>query len=333
MSCFDLLADCCNRTEKDLHKESWDTLLSLLVSQARDDKDLTDLRKGFIERVATTESQHKTLTCSQANAMQRAGLASTSGVMDESSAWPAGSARLRLHFTLLSPLLTQEQDSFSLFDNALRKDRLFRRPYLSAAAVKALTADAYQRAFPPATPWADLGPDDPSRTRAYRAEDCGARRLFGLSDDGDAAEGHPISKHGVGRVRFSPIWFDRVQFLVMNPQDPKKSAGTVPIQFEAVAPDQEGLMELIYLNPDGFAESDERTVRGDLARMLWALGQWWSALGIGAKRLGGYGAIEPVAAQLDAIAWPSLPSNQPFTVHHQGAGSWVKLARWLDGAE
>jgi hypothetical protein len=333
MTC-DFLAFCSDTSAADLERLPWDQQLALMIALASTHDQLTkQVRPGFVERVAVNNREHQTLTAAGLGQMQRAGLAPATGSAEAMHDWPAGSARLRLRFRLLSPLLSIEQDTFGLFDNALRKDRLFLCPHLSAATIKGLAADAYQRAFPPATPWDQSGASDPERTRALRAADPSAGRLFGLAnaDDTDVAQGPPGFVAGQGRLQFSPVWFERVQFLVMNPQDPRTASGTVPIQFEAVAPDQEAQVDLIYFNPAGFDQSDEGTVRADLARLLWALAQWWPALGLGAKRLAGYGAIAPLKARLEAVGWPSLGSETVHDEQRQGPGSWAALAHWIDG--
>ncbi|HNB90374.1 MAG TPA: hypothetical protein PLP91_08290, partial [Plasticicumulans sp.] len=82
---------------------------------------------------------------------------------------------------------------------------------------------------------------------------------------------------------------------------------TLPIQFEAIARGQTATLELVYVNPYGTGrDDDERSVRTDLARLLAALGHWWPALGIGAKRLAGYGAIEITGVELQTLGWEQL---------------------------
>ncbi len=156
---------------------------------------------------------------------------------------PLRSSVLTLGFQLATPLLTKDDDPFYLFENPVRRDHLFGVPYLSAAAIKGLSADAYQRAFPGDTPWKELVPSDsaripdPARTLAFRRNDLHAMRLFGAADDG--AEDAAGSQRG--RLHFSPAWFRHVQYLIMNPGDPTKGTGKDPIQFEAIAPmDEKG---------------------------------------------------------------------------------------------
>lgn len=240
------------------------------------------------------------------------------------SVFPRYSARLLLKFHLLTPLLTKDDDPFYLFDNPARKDHLLGLPYLSAASVKGLSVDAYQRAFPGQKPWIELSDSnkDPDRTRIFRYNDPHARRLFGIADDGVKIENEK-GRSEKGRLHFSPIWFEKLQLLVMNPGDPTTAMGTQPIQFEAIAPGQTGLLEVVYFNPYGVKDSDEATVRADLARWLAAVATWWLALGLGAKRLAGYGAIRIEGVELRTVGWGGISAK--------GENSWLKLARWIAG--
>lgn len=239
------------------------------------------------------------------------------------TALPAGSAVWSLTLELLTPLLTADDDPFYLFDNPLRKDHVFGVPYLSAAALKGLSADAYQRAFPGNCDWAARGGDDPTRTRAFRQEDQYAARLFGVATDDEQADSLR------GRMHFSPLWLEWVQYLVMNPMDKAKGIGTLPIHFEAAAPldDKHKPVKLtlhgFYANPLGAAHSDHDSVRADMARFLAALATWWPVMGLGAKRLAGYGAIRPVSIRVQASDWPHWSKSG---IELSGRDSWLEMA-------
>jgi hypothetical protein len=240
------------------------------------------------------------------------------------SALPRYSAAWSLSFELLTPLLTADDDPFYLFDNPLRKDHTFGLPYLSAAALKGLSADAYQRSFPGAVAWNERGKDDPERTRHFRGEDGYAARLFGIATDDDQADSLR------GRLHFSPLWLEWVQYLVMNPMNQDKGIGTQPIHFEAASPrDDKGkavqaTVRGFYFNPLGAPGSDEAAVRADMARFIAALAVWWPALGLGAKRLAGYGAIKPVSIRVEAVEWTKWPAPG---VELKGEQSWQQMAQ------
>ena len=309
MSCFDALAD------ENFQPRAGDWLQqgARLRRTVRQNADLTTRRTVFLREYAIANAngmgQGETAihTCFSP-AFLPSGLNTAARSMEQALVgFPRFSARLLLTFRLLTPLLTKDDDPFYLFDNPARKDHLLGLPYLSAASLKGLSADAYQRAFPGPTPWAELcdSDKDPDRTRAFRHADPHAKRLFGIADDGVKIENekNPSEK---GRLHFSPVWFNNLQLLVINPSKAETAMGTQPIHFEAVAPKQNGVLEVVYFNPHGIKDSEETTVRANLARWLAAVASWWPVLGLGAKRLAGYGAIEIVKAELQAVGWTGL---------------------------
>ena len=312
MTCFDALADETFRPKKD---NDWLQQGARLRRTVRHDKDLTTQRTTFLRQQAISNANpmgqgEATIYRCHSPALLPTGLNTAARSMEQALAgFPRYSARLLLTFSLLTPLLTKDDDPFYLFENPARKDHLLGLPYLSAASLKGLSADAYQRAFSDnTTPWAELGENDPDRTRAFRQADPYAKRLFGIADDGVMIENesNPSEK---GRLHFSPVWFNNLQLLVMNPGNPETAMGTLPIQIEAVAPDQTGVLEVIYFNPQGVKDSDEATARADLARWLAAVATWWPVLGLGAKRLAGYGAIQIVKAELQAVDWSGVTDH------------------------
>ncbi|MEI6415569.1 MAG: RAMP superfamily CRISPR-associated protein [Pseudomonadota bacterium] len=317
-TCFDALAD---ETWKQASRHPVD-LAQLARRNATTSDRLTQIRAGFltshaIENPRDAKGRALPLACRR----PKTAIDPTPRSASEALAgFPRYSARLLLRFRLTSPLLTRDDDPFHLFDNPARKDHITGLPYLAAASVKGLSADAYQRAFPGAMPWIERDPkgNNHDRVRHFRREDDSALRLFGLADDG---EGEPTEGHAgrsrSGRLRFSPAWFDKLEYLVLNPADPKTATGTLPIQFEAIARDQESIIEVVYFNPYPAATPDEPgsasdldTVRADLARWLAAVATWWPVLGLGAKRLAGYGTLEITEATLEAVDWPGLGTLQ-----------------------
>ncbi|MCC7221522.1 MAG: hypothetical protein IT490_12435 [Candidatus Contendobacter sp.] len=308
MTCFDALADEAFRPQAG----DWLQQGARLRRTVRQNADLTARRTEFLSQYAIANANRgqgeARLHPCHSPALLPTGLNTATRSMEQALAgFPRYSARLLLKFHLLAPLLTKDDDPFYLFDNPARKDHLLGLPYLSAASLKGLSADAYQRAFPNSRPWLELGKDDPDRTRIFRHDDPHAKRLFGIADDGAHIESEK------GRLHFSPVWFNQLQLLVMNPGNPATAIGTVPIQFEAIAPGQTGLLEVVYFNPHGIKDSDEATVRADLARWLAAVATWWPALGLGAKRLAGYGAIRIEKVELQAVGWSGMAEDTVTT--------------------
>lgn len=339
-------------------KQDWDTELRFRHGLLTCDEQRVTLRNGFLKRHAIDADQRGTGPSRAMAApgwlwQKQAGLLPDPDIAAGLQQLLPGSVRIRLKFKLLQPMLSREADSFNLFDNSLRKDAVFRVPHLGPQTIKGLVADAYQRAFPSeAWPqprkWSDLGTSDsdPERTRSYRMEDRFAARLFGTATDTNAGHEdgiHTVKEGGLtvgtsvsdldcdGRLHFSPVWFEKVQFVIMNPVDRRTSRGGIPIQFETIAPGQQAEMEFVYHNPYGLPDSEVSLVRSDLCRMLWAVAHWWPQLGLGSKRLAGYGGIEPVAAGIASFDWPDLPGQVFKKVFEAKPGQcpWKALAGWL----
>ncbi len=336
--------------ERLLPPNNWPAFAFYAKGKATTLNHLTDIRCQFLQKhfIKSTNEKKPELGTHRSrdvetgrSAFDKAGLTRPPNI----ALYPAGSALLTLKFRLLSPLLTRDDDPFYLFDNPVRRDHIFGVPYLAAASVKGLAFDAYQRGFPNAEIAEALDPElspvarSMARTRQFRLQDGEsndkghARRLFGLADDGlkSTVDDQPEEPSQAGRLHFSPVWFPAVQYLVMNPGDAKTGLGTIPIQFEAIAPHTasgkpvEAEIQVVYFNPAGTRDSDTATVRGDLARWLAAVAVWWPVLGLGAKRLAGYGAIEPVSACCQAKDWTQWDSNKTFS----GSASWMNLAEQI----
>lgn len=339
---FELLAEERTAIESsgiDAAKWSWQAHAAHLRRDVTRPEDLTGRRSAFLIRHALelegVSLQQALDDPKKARGKSRA-LACATRELEQADLWsprldlallPVFSAAVTLRFQLLSPLLTRDDDPFYLFDNPVRKDHTFGVPYLAAASVKGLASDAFLRGFPTPLPWIELGKNDQERTQRYRCDNPMAGRLFGIASD----DPNTFASEA-GRLHFSPVWFSNVQYLVMNPtKDDGTGVGTHPIQFEAVAPfDDKGRavqaeLSFFYFNPAGTAHADEDTARADLACLMGALAAWWPALGLGAKRLAGYGAIAPLSASCEGHGYTGMK----LPIEHTGADSWRKLAEHI----
>lgn len=331
---FEFLAQ--DHTEAESARWNWQSHASHLRRDVTKPEDLTGKRTAFLIRHAMTlegvtvsealadtrkaKGRAKSLLC-PTQELEKAKLFKSAFDVAQ---LPEFSAAITLQFQLLAPLLTRDDDPFYLFDNPVRKDHIFGAPHLAAASLKGLAADAFQRGFPHEESWTALGDKDQTRTMRYRRDNSMAERLFGnASDDPDAFASQ------AGRLHFSPVWFSHVEYLVMNPtRNDGSGIGTLPIHFEAVAPiDERGKptradISFFYFNPAGAKNADEATARADLACLVGALAAWWPTLGLGAKRLAGYGAIEPLSAVCHGTGYMDMKKALEFS----GTDSWKQLA-------
>lgn len=96
-----------------------------------------------------------------------------------------------------------------------------------------------------------------------------------------------------GRAIFYPTYFDKLSLEIINPHDRRKRAGTVPIHYEVVPKDTEGILQIVYIPFDGILKSDgelKSEVEQDLKILCKAIEKLTDE-GIGAKTKLGWGKL------------------------------------------
>lgn len=330
---FEFLAE--NETYKKLlsssEQNNWLNQTYFLKGNITNDKNsLRDTRNYFLKTIASENGNAKILSCKGYEDLKEAGLTSLPNIENLTDY----SAIISLEFELLSPLLTHDDNSFYLFDNPVKKDHIFKVPYLAAASMKGLTFDAFLRAFPNNEIF--NGDDKISKSDKvckYRRQEelyaNAARRLFGVADNAETNLPNDNPSQ-IGRLHFAPIWFKYIQYLVMNPSSEKNS---MPIQFEAIAAKDsdkktvKATIDFWYINKIDGKESSELEVKADLSLLLAAMAEWLPALGLGAKRLAGYGAIKPSKATFKGKSFKGELSK-PIIIE-KNETSWKILANKL----
>lgn len=89
-----------------------------------------------------------------------------------------------------------------------------------------------------------------------------------------------------GRAIFYPTYFDKISLEIINPHDRRKRAGTVPIHYEVVPKDTEGILQIVYIPFDGVLKKDKdlkEEVEQDLKYLCQAI-KTLADEGIGAKK-------------------------------------------------
>jgi CRISPR-associated protein Cmr2 len=97
-----------------------------------------------------------------------------------------------------------------------------------------------------------------------------------------------------GRAIFYPTYFDKISLEIINPHDRRKRAGTVPIHYEVVPKDTEGILQIVYIPFDGVLKEDKdlkEEVEQDLKWLCKAIKNLANE-GIGAKTKLGWGRFE-----------------------------------------
>jgi len=97
-----------------------------------------------------------------------------------------------------------------------------------------------------------------------------------------------------GRAIFYPTYFDKISLEIINPHDRRKRAGTVPIHYEVVPKDTEGILQIVYIPFDGVLKEDKdlkEEVEQDLKWLCEAIENLANE-GIGAKTKLGWGRFK-----------------------------------------
>lgn len=179
---------------------------------------------------------------------------------------PPFSFALRVPFKLQKSYISKDDCAFHLWDNPIRKDKVFKTPMVAATGWKgALRAALWQ-----------LG---------YKEDHEVTIRLLGNPRESD--------EHQAGRLYFFPTFFDKVALEVINPHDRETGVSARgPIFMECVPAETEGAFTLLYV-PFGPIEQSEDERRAQVAQDLEVVVKGIQAMlttyGFGAKTSSGFG--------------------------------------------
>jgi CRISPR-associated protein Cmr2 len=272
--------------------------------------------KSLVYPLSGKESEYVTNTIKPGSKlMDRLGLKKP--IAPDMSRLPARSWFLQFSFTLAKPWISRDDDLFYVADsvNPVRKDKVFKVPFMSAVAWKGLLRWTAMRV--------DLVEEqDPGQfalKRFYHAllfgnekgEDF--RRASGTADYLNEIlpeardlytclqryyyhldETDPIPHHS-GRLMFYPTFFNLIDLEVINPHDRKTKAGTHPIYLECVPAGAKGTFSLLYVPFDCSSQGEEKTLRQAaiaLPLVAKAIITMMLVYGFSAKRSSGYGLAE-----------------------------------------
>ena len=168
-------------------------------------------------------------------------------------------------FCLRKPYISRDDVAWDVWDNPIKKEWVWRLPYVAPAGWKG----ALRAALRP-------------------ADDKVILRLFGKA--GDEAEGQR------GRLRFYPTFFDAIGLEVINPHGRKTGAGTHPIYFECVPAGAVGKFTLLYAPLDWVGALRDEVV-GDLRAAAEGVRAMFTEYGLGAKTSSGFGTAEATFAE------------------------------------
>ena len=242
------------------------------------------------------------------------------------SIFPPGSWAVQITFTLRKPYISKDDVDFYILDNPVKKEHVFKVPYvapsqwkgtLRAAMVRELvewwrTQDTKypmkfaRRRFHLALLFGDekgeesgsikglakyldeIGGDEAARL--FREK---MRKYFGVHED------KPMP-HFQGRLHFYPTFFDKIGLEVINPHDRKTGTGKQPIYFECVPTGTKGTFTLLYV-PSYLSDKPEEAqnqAKRDLKTVLRGLYAMFKRYGFGAKTSSGYGVVKDATCKV-----------------------------------
>lgn len=183
---------------------------------------------------------------------------------------PTGSALIQFRFRLIKPYLSQDDEALYILDNPVRKDKVFKLPMVGSTSWKGSLRSVMRLK----EGWTDERPE--------------MIRLFGNPKGSQ-------ENFCAGRLFFFPTFFTQIGLEVINPHDRSTGAGTMPIYFECVPREAEGIFTLLYVPFDIIGEPEDEMrpeVADDLKAVAEAVEAMFTVYGFGAKTSSGFGVAD-----------------------------------------
>jgi len=231
------------------------------------------------------------------------------------SLFPPGSWAVQVHLTLKKPYISKDDVDFYILDNPVKKEWVFKVPYVAPSQWKGALRSAMMRKLVDALRSSQIDEEGFTRERLR------LYRLFGNEKDGtaeflnraltnhrastrsgdapQAQEWEELYKQVAlefeenvraagyrtenvegfqGRLHFYPTFFDRIDLEVINPHDRKTGAGKNPIYFECVPAGTEGVFTLLYVPLDQVGRSSREEIEQEAKADLKAVAEGVKAM-------------------------------------------------------
>lgn len=186
----------------------------------------------------------------------------------------------KISFALQRSWYSKDDRPLHVFDNSLRKDRVFGVPYMSATSWKGLLRWACRMH----SGLVEHLEDHNGRMDDWQDEPW-IVHLFG-NEKGEKSDFQQ------GALVFYPTWFGKIDFELINPHSRAKRAGKTPIYYEVIRPNTKGLLSLLYASIPGAAEHDKVDSCEALCNLFDATEMLLASYGISAKRTAGWGTAK-----------------------------------------
>lgn len=215
---------------------------------------------------------------------------------------PNNSFCLNLHFHLIKPFISKDDDSFYIHQNPIRKEWVTKQPMISPTNWKG--------AF-----------------RAVLRDTQDEKKIIHLLGN-DRLEENLFER---GRLIFSPTFFNKIGIETINPQDRKTSAGSGVITIECVPIPTKGVFSLLYMplfveNPT-ISPPSWKEVLEDLCIVCETANSMLCEKGFGAKTSSGYGRAKIEKWEI-AINHRDKVSREPYIC--KPFDLYNNLLEWID---
>lgn len=233
---------------------------------------------------------------------------------------PRGTWVINFRFELRRPYLSKDDTDFYIIDNPVKKDWVFKLPYVAPSQWKGALRFAMVRHL--VEWWSDLdynGKQNDSNLEKFVDRRIQMTRLFGnekeVALDDKTLDTYLDKKGGkdlaekyrerlksmtdtgffAGQLRFYPTYFTEIDMEVINPHDRETGTGKQPIYFECVPAGADGTFALLYVPIGGIGEREAETEEqsaDDLDRVARGITAILTEYGFGAKTSSGFGRTE-----------------------------------------
>ncbi|RDV81263.1 hypothetical protein DXX99_09485 [Ammonifex thiophilus] len=240
---------------------------------------------------------------------------------EDLSRLPAGSFFISFKFRLRKPYISRDDTEFYVIDNPVKKDWVFKVPYIASSQWKGCLRTAMVRQL--VDWWTSLQSEDQKKKQdEFIKRRLQLVRLFGNEQEVDMnsteleayldrAGGDELAKeyrkklkelygasrqqrdvHRRGRLMFYPTFFSSIGLEVINPHSRKTGAGERPVYFETVPEGETGRFLLLYVPFDRVGKDPTGTIREiaeDLRKVAEGVVFLLTGFGFGAKTSSSFG--------------------------------------------
>ncbi len=222
----------------------------------------------------------------------------TSSEARNSATLPLYSVFLQFIFSLATPYISKDDESFYWPENSVKKDKVFKAPMISGSTWKGNLRWTAGKLLE-----AELDNSERVKKRLqiiklFGSENASEKAYFNgiipenvLNEFKDKPENKDTLK---GRLNFYPTFFKEISLEAINPHDRKTKAGTIPVYIESVPADADGTFSLLYVPFDLMGRSNasiEQEAKSDIHFIAETLEKLMLEYGICAKKSSGFGIV------------------------------------------